>query len=351
MKRENNYNLLGHNTFDIEARCRDYMEYESASEAADISDALQAYPHPRLVVGGGSNLLLTHDFDGAVISPAPRFDVEVSGGEGDEALVRCWSGTTFDDLVDWTVGHGYHGLENLSGIPGQVGASAVQNIGAYGAEAGEFIDSVEAVELSSEARFVVIPQSECHYGYRQSRFKKEWKGRFLITHVTYRLSRFFRPRLDYGNIRQALVEKLGTDVEAMEASVTPRMLRDTILEIRNAKLPDPKEYGNAGSFFMNPVVDEKKFNELKKRFPDLRYYPVESDDGIQRYKIPAGWMIDRCGWKGKTLGRAGVWPKQALVLYNTGGATGAEVLALCKAIQHDVRLTFGIDIYPEVNIC
>lgn len=351
MKRESNYSLLGHNTFGIAARCRDYVEYASAREAREAAEELQASTRPLLVVGGGSNLLLTRDFDGTVVSPAPRFSVEATDEASGTARLRCWSGTTFDELVDWCVEHGYYGLENLSGIPGEVGASAVQNIGAYGAEAGEFIESVEAVELAPGAALVTLPKSECRYGYRQSRFKGEWKGRFLITHVTYRLSRNFRPRLDYGNIRQALAGKLGPDTAALERDVTPRLLRDTILEIRHAKLPDPEAYGNAGSFFMNPVVGEEKFNELKSRFPDLRYYRVESGDGTPRYKIPAGWMIDRCGWKGKTLGRAGVWPKQALVLYNTGGATGAEVLALCRAIQHDVRTTFGIDINPEVNIC
>ncbi len=350
MKRETNYSLLGHNTFGIAARCREYMEYASAGEAREAAGALLAGDRPRLVVGGGSNLLLTRDFDGTVVSPEPRFGVELTGEGGGEARLRCWSGTTFDDLVDWCVDHDLHGLENLSGIPGQVGASAVQNIGAYGAEAGEFIESVEAVNLAPGAALVTLPKDECRYGYRQSRFKGEWKGRFLITHVTYRLSRTFSPRLDYGNIRQALAAKVGPGA-GMATAVTPRMLRDTILEIRREKLPDPKAYGNAGSFFMNPVVDEGKFDELRSRFPDLRYYAVEGGDGTTKYKIPAGWMIDRCGWKGKTLGRAGVWPRQALVLYNTGGATGAEVVALCRAIQSDVSRTFGIDIKPEVNIC
>ena len=186
---------------------------------------------------------------------------------------------------------------------------------------------------------MTIDNEDCEYSYRQSRFKKDWKNRFLITGVTYALSREFHPHLDYGNIRSEL-ERKGI------AKPTAQQLRDTIIEIRNAKLPDPKVLGNAGSFFMNPIVTRARYEKLAALYPDMPHYKVDS----RHEKIPAGWMIDQCGWKGKSLGRAGVHDKQALVLVNRGGATGTEIVALCEAIQKDVKAKFGIDIHPEVNI-
>ena len=233
-------------------------------------------------------------------------------------------------------------MENLSLIPGEVGASAVQNIGAYGAEAKDVIESIEAVEIAT-GKVVTISAADCNYAYRQSIFKHEWKNKYLITHVTYRLSSTFTPHLDYGNIRAEL-EKKGI------VTPTAQQLRDTIIEIRNEKLPDPKVEGNAGSFFMNPIVDKEKFQELAARYEKMPHYVVEDTNGEVAYKIPAGWMIDQCGWKGKTLGKAGVHAKQALVLVNRGGATGADITHLMKTIQDDVKRSFGIELHPEVNI-
>ena len=241
-------------------------------------------------------------------------------------------------MVAKSIEAGYYGMENLSLIPGDVGASAVQNIGAYGMEASDLILCVSMIEIAT-CKLWMIGNEECEYGYRQSRFKKDWKNRFLITRVTYGLSKTFRPHLEYGNIRAEL-ERKGI------AEPTAQQLRDTIIDIRNAKLPDPKVEGNAGSFFMNPVVTRKKYEKLAVLYPEMPHYKVDS----RHEKIPAGWMIEQCGWKGKTLGRAGVHDKQALVLVNRGGATGAEIVALCDAIRKDVKGTFGIDIYPEVNI-
>jgi UDP-N-acetylmuramate dehydrogenase len=250
----------------------------------------------------------------------------------------CGSGEVFDEVVEASLQAGLYGMENLSLIPGDVGASAVQNIGAYGAEAKDLIVSVEAVEIAT-GRLVTISGKDCGYGYRQSKFKHEWKNRYLITHVTYQLSTTFEPHLDYGNIRAELVRK-GIQ------EPTANQLRETIIEIRNAKLPDPKIEGNAGSFFMNPIVSREKYEQLAAHYEGMPHYEVDAD----HVKIPAGWMIDQCGWKGKSLGRAGVHSKQALVLVNRGGATGAEIVALSDAIRKDVRDKFGIDIYPEVNI-
>lgn len=361
MKQFKNYSLLHNNTFGIDQQCDEFMCYESVEDAVDIargvcsslSDSL-----PFLILGGGSNLLLTDDFHGRVLTADKRFEVEVTGRDEEAKVVwlRCWAGTSFDEVVAYAVQHGYYGLENLSLIPGECGASAVQNIGAYGVEAKDVITEIEAVELST-GKQVTISADECRYGYRQSRFKHEWKDKYLITYVTYRLSLEFCPHLDYGNIRKVLEER-----GIAESGLTGQMLRDIIIDIRREKLPDPEELGNAGSFFMNPIVDEQTLERLKERFPDVRYFKVEpsvqdaSDETSAamaaevRYKIPAGWMIDRCGWKGKRIGDAGVYEKQALVLVNHGQATGAEIVALMEAVQRDVFERFGIHIYPEVNI-
>ena len=219
-----------------------------------------------------------------------------------------------------------------------MGASAVQNIGAYGVEAKDFIREVHAVEIAT-GRLCIIDRNDCQYGYRQSRFKQEWKNRFLITMVVYEFSKTYEPRLDYGNIRSEL-ERQGI------AEPTARQLRQVIIDIRNAKLPDPKVQGNAGSLFMNPVVSRQKYDELAAQYPAMPHYTVDSE----HEKIPAGWMIEQCGWKGKALGRAGVHDKQALVLVNLGGATGQEIVDLCNAVRKDVDDKFGIDIHPEVNM-
>ena len=227
----------------------------------------------------------------------------------------------------------------LSLIPGEVGASAVQNIGAYGAEVKDLIIRVEAVEIGT-GHLCVFSREECQYGYRDSRFKHEWKNKYLITHVVYRLSTDEgQQSTEYGNIRAEL-ERRGI------RQPTAEQLRQVVIDIRNAKLPDPKVTGNAGSFFMNPVVERAKYEELQALYPNMPHYYIDAD----HEKIPAGWMIDQCGWKGRSLGSAGVHDKQALVLINRGGATGLDIVALCQQIQQDVREKFGIDIHPEVNI-
>ena len=331
-----NYSLRAHNTFGIDARCRRFVEYTSVEEARSIACSLSVADRPLLIVGGGSNLLLTGDFPGTVIHSAIQgLSVRI---EGDEVYVRAGSGMEWDVVVARCVSNGWHGMENLSLIPGEVGASAVQNIGAYGVEACDIIYKVEAVGLA-DGEVVTFDGSDCSYGYRDSRFKHDWKDRYLITHVTYRLSRQFLPRLDYGNIRAMLDKK-------EIATPTAQQLRDVIVEIRRAKLPDPKVEGNAGSFFMNPVVAKAKFLELQSRYPDMPHYHIDEESE----KIPAGWLIEQCGWKGRTVGHAGVHDKQALVLVNRGGATGAEVVSLCESIRKDVLRQFGIEIRPEVNI-
>ena len=342
MQVEKNHSLLHDNTFNIDQKCDEYIVYENEHDAVLIAKDLQA---PFLLLGGGSNLLLTQDFRGKVITPAKRFDISVVLHQGsNEPCLKCWAGTTFDDVVDYAVRHGYHGLENLSLIPGECGASAVQNIGAYGAEIKDVLTEIEAVEIGS-GKVVTIHASDCGYSYRQSKFKHEWKNKYLILYVTYQLSRAFRPELDYGNVRKQLEAK-----GIAESQLTGENLRETIVEIREAKLPDPMVLGNAGSFFMNPIVDVATFERLKTEHADLRFFEMPQADGTMKYKIPAGWMIDQCGWKGRSLGKVGVYEKQALILVNHGGAKGEDVVNLMHAVQHDVKEKFGLDIKPEVNI-
>lgn len=329
-----NYSLKNHNTFGIDVDCQRFVEFGSVDELRSLLPTLRG--ERLLVIGGGSNLLFTKDFDGTIVHSA------IMGSEsridGDDVYLRVGSGETWDNIVAEATERGWHGMENLSLIPGEVGASAVQNIGAYGAEAKDIIYKVEAMEIAT-GEAVSFANADCHYAYRQSLFKTDWKGKYIVTHVTYKLTKSFTPHLDYGNIRAELERQNITQPTAQQ-------LRQTIIDIRQAKLPDPKEEGNAGSFFMNPIVDRKKYEELATQYPEMPHYIVDDE----RVKIPAGWMIDQCGWKGKSLGKAGVHSKQALVLVNRGGATGNDVLALCRKIQADVLEKFGIAISPEVNV-
>ena len=324
------YSLLPHNTFGIDVRCSHFVEYTSVDEARQLAGQLSL---PYIIIGGGSNLLFTGDYAGTVVHSALRGIEWLDGGR-----VRCGSGEVWDDVVAQCVARGLYGAENLSLIPGEVGASAVQNIGAYGVEVCQLIETVEAVEIPT-GRLVTFSNADCQYGYRDSRFKHDWRCKYLITNVTYALSEAKQLHLDYGNIRAELERRAIQDP-------TLAQLRQAIIDIRRQKLPDPAELGNAGSFFMNPVVSRAKYLELAARYPDMPHYTIDAD----HEKIPAGWLIDRCGWRGRSLGRAGVHDRQALVLVNRGGATGREVVALSDAVRADVARQFGITIYPEVNI-
>lgn len=329
MKEYTNYSLLNHNTFGMDVEAKRFVEYDSEEELIGLLPSLGSkYLH----IGGGSNLLFRGNFDGTILHSVIK-GIEIQENCGEHVLVRVGAGVVWDDFVAWTVERGWGGIENLSLIPGEVGASAVQNIGAYGVEAKDVIVQVKAIHLKTgEKRSFVT--DECCYAYRQSIFKNELKGQYAITYVTYKLK--VRPtlKLSYGNMK-ALLEK---------KNVTVSDVRQFIIDTRNAKLPDPKVLGNAGSFFMNPVVSRDKFQEIQKDYPQMPYYEVEN--GV---KIPAGWMIEQCGWKGKSLGKAGVHEKQALVLVNLGGASSEEIVTLCNAVCKDVKETFGIDIHPEVN--
>ena len=293
------------------------------------------YELPLLHIGRGSNLLFSGDYQGTVLHSLIK-GYEVVSETSDTVDVRVGAGEVWDDFVAYTVQKNLYGAVNLSLIPGEVGASAVQNIGAYGVEAKDLIVSVDTVCVST-GELRQFSNEECCYAYRKSIFKQELKGKYIVTHVTYRLSKVPVWHLDYGNIR--------TELDKASCPLTLDNLRRIIIRIREEKLPDPAQMGNAGSFFMNPVIPKKQFADLHSIYTDMPSYPAGEDC----VKVPAGWMIDRCGWKGKSLGRAGVHARQALVLVNLGGATGKEIMALAEAVVASVKEKFGIDIHPEVN--
>ena len=326
------YSLLPYNTFGIDVSANRFIEYVSVEELKTLIEQ-GAVTTPFLHIGGGSNLLFTKDYEGVVLHSRIE-GIEVAEEDERSVSVRVGAGVVWDDFVAYCVEHGWYGAENLSLIPGEVGASAVQNIGAYGVEVKNLITTVETVNIQGRER--VYSVEECGYAYRNSIFKRPENKSVFVTHVCFRLSKEEHYMLDYGTIRQEL--------EKYPALTLP-VVRKIIIDIREAKLPDPKVMGNAGSFFMNPIVPREKLEALQQEYPGMPYY--ELPEG--RVKIPAGWIIEQCGWKGKALGPAAVHDKQALVLVNCGGAKGSDIIALSDAVRASVREKFGIDIHPEVN--
>ena len=339
------YDLSAQNTFGMKVSCRLYVEVTEPEDL--LTQDFDALPPPLFVMGGGSNLLFTRDFSGTVLHMANTGHTLIPGssslipGLTRNLLVRVAAGVVFDDFCAWAAAEGLWGPENLSLIPGEVGASAVQNIGAYGVEAKDIIDTVHAFDRQ-ERHFVDIPGADCGYGYRTSRFKTDWKGRYIITAVTFRLSAVPQPKLDYGGVRKALGDR----------EPSPQVIRDTIIGIREQKLPDPKEIGSAGSFFCNPVIDREHFARIvaiakAENGPD---YEVPHYDVGEKVKVPAAWMIDQCGFKGMRLGGAQVYPKQPLVIVNaTGTATPEEIVALEQRVIGTIKDKYGIELHPEVE--
>lgn len=321
------------NTFGLDVKAAVFLEYKSVEELEKLI-AAGRITSPYLHIGGGSNLLFTGDYSGVILHSLIR-DMEIIEEDNETVTVRVGAGVIWDDFVAYSVEQGWYGAENLSLIPGEVGASAVQNIGAYGVEVKDLIVAVETLNIQGVRRVYSI--DECEYSYRNSLFKRPEMKHVFVTYVNFRLSKKEVFTLDYGTIRQEL-EKYHT--------LELKTVRKVIIDIRKSKLPDPVVLGNAGSFFMNPVVTRDVFEGLKKVYPLMPYYLLDDE----RVKIPAGWMIDQCGWKGKSLGPAAVHDKQALVLVNRGGATGEDIVALSDAVRASVREKFGIDIQPEVNL-
>lgn len=331
-----NYDLLAQNTFRMKVSCACYVEYETVKELEGLN--FERLPKPLLHIGAGSNLLFTGDFPGTVLHSNIEFIKYVDVGL-DEVPVMVGAGVVWDHFVEEACRHGLWGAENLSLIPGEVGAAAVQNIGAYGVEVKDIISGVVAFDLQ-ERKKVKFTREECRYGYRDSLFKQpEAKGRYVITSVLFRLTRKHSPRLEYKGVQEALGPAVMAD------SLTPQAVRDAIVRIRRQKLPDPEELGSAGSFFKNPVVSRGDFARIS---PDGSAPHYDLPDGS--VKVPAAWMIDQCGFKGAVEGGAAVYEKQPLVIVNASGAASPqEVLALEQRIINGVRERFGVTLHPEVE--
>ena len=335
MEYQTNFSLESYNTFHLEAVAKHYFRFDEENEILDLLGRNTIDGQNCLVLGGGSNLLFVDDLDDPVLHPLLK-GIDVIESDGRHVWIKAMAGENWDDLVAHAVAKGWGGIENLSLIPGSVGASAVQNIGAYGVEVQDVIDRVDAISLDN-GRKVSFAPTDCGFGYRYSHFKGPWAGRFIITAVVFRLRRQPQFVVDYPGVQTA-VESLGP--------LNLVNLRRAIIGIRQAKLPDPADIGNAGSFFKNPVVEGRTLAGLLERFADLPHYP----QGDDRFKLPAGWMIERCGWKGRRDGRAAVHDRQALVLVNLGGATGREILALSERIRQSVDERFGIGLEREVLV-
>ncbi|MGL4851391.1 MAG: UDP-N-acetylmuramate dehydrogenase [Phocaeicola sp.] len=336
MMRKENCSLKGHHTFGMEVKAAQFIEYNTVEELKGLLSDGTLSIMPWIHIGGGSNLLFLSDYLGCVVHSAIK-GIEVVQEDEDSISIKVGAGEDWDDLVAYTVSKAWYGMENLSLIPGEVGASAVQNIGAYGIEACDLITAVHTVEVTTGLERIFLTQ-ECNYGYRSSIFKNQLKGAYIVTAVTYKLSKKPIFCLTYGHLEQELIKR--------ERTLTLSNVRDTIIEIRQEKLPDPKAFGNAGSFFMNPVIASEHFKSLQTDYPSIPHFLLATGD----VKIPAAWLIEQCGWKGVKRGQAAVHDRQPLVLINCGEATGTEVWELAIQIKESVYKTFGIQITPEVNL-
>ena len=320
-------------SFGVDQQAARLVEFETPEDLRTLFAA--GIPEKWTVLAGGNNILFTRDYDGVLLTPVAR-GITLLSDDGDEVRVRADAGVEWDDLVEWAVGRGLWGIENLSLIPGKAGAAPVQNIGAYGCEAKDAIRRVEMYCIETGA-MLTLDAAHCGFGYRESVFKHDLKGRAIITAVEIALTHTPRPRLGYGDVER--------EVEA-RGGATLRNIREAICAIRRAKLPDPAVLGNAGSFFKNPVVGAAAAERLLAEYPDMPHYPAPEG----RVKLAAGLLIDRAGMTGSRKGAVGVHERQALVLVNHGGATGGEVIAFAHEVQERVREKFGIEIDTEVNI-
>ncbi|MCP1290016.1 UDP-N-acetylmuramate dehydrogenase [Chromobacterium sp. S0633] len=323
------------NTFGMDARARDFCRLDALSELPALLDSPAYRAGPVLWLGGGSNLLFTRDYPGLVVKLELR-GVRLLEESGEDVIVEAAAGENWHDFVLHTLEQGWYGLENLSLIPGTVGASPIQNIGAYGVEAKDHIHQVVCADLERGGVELTLSKADCRFGYRDSVFKHEAAGRLLVTAVRFRLSRSPRLRTGYGDIQQEL------DAAGI-AAPTPQDVSDAVIRIRSSKLPNPAELGNAGSFFKNPVLPAEQAQALLARHPTLPHYPAA--DG--KVKLAAGWLIDQCGLKGHRDGDAGVHARQALVLVNYGAASGEQMRALADKVRAEVRQRFGVELEPE----
>lgn len=328
---QKNVPLLKYNTFNLNYKANYFLRISTEGEIKKFLP----FDGRVLVLGGGSNFLFTSDYNGTIIYPMIG-GIEIESDDAGCVVLSAGAGVNWDNLVDWSVSNGFYGLENLSWIPGNVGASPVQNIGAYGSEAKDFISKVRTVSLEN-GEIREFNNEECRFGYRDSIFKRELKGKYLVTRVFLKLAKVYTPNLNFGRISEE-VAKYG--------EINPKNIRKTIIDIRRNKLPDPAIFGNAGSFFKNPVIDGHTAEKLSGLYPQMPCYPEING----KTKLSAAWLIDQCGWKGKRVGEVGVHDKQPLVIVNFGQATGLEILKLSEEIQASVLSKFGVDLEREVEV-
>ncbi|MFL5771518.1 MAG: UDP-N-acetylmuramate dehydrogenase [Flavisolibacter sp.] len=335
MNLQHNISLKKYNTFGIESKAKHFASFTSSDELYELLES--NYNHSPLILGGGSNILLTKDVDGMVMKNDIR-GIDIVHETDDHIFIKAGAGENWHRFVMHCVEHDFAGIENLSLIPGNVGASPMQNIGAYGVEIKDVFHELDAVHIK-DGTTQTFSLNDCAFGYRESVFKNHYRNQFIITHVTYRLNKKPVFHTSYGAVQQEL-EKMGIK------ELTIKAISQAIINIRSSKLPDPNEVGNAGSFFKNPQIPNSKFQLLKEKFPNMISFPA----GEQHTKLAAGWLIEQCGWKGYRKGDAGCYPKQALVLVNYGDATGNEIFELSESIIHSVKEKFGVELEREVNI-
>jgi len=323
------------NSFGLDSKAASFARPENLQALCEVLENPDCRQMPLLVLGEGSNILFRDDFDGLVLQPGME-GIEVVKEDESELVVKVGASENWDSWVAHSIEKGWYGLENLSLIPGSVGSAPVQNIGAYGIELKDRFEWLEAWDLQ-EKQLVRLDQNACRFGYRCSIFKGKASGRYIITHVAFRLSKRPKLKLDYGNVQREFTLAKGS---------TPTDLRNVIIGIRSSKLPDPAIHGNAGSFFKNPIVDRTIFSCIRVEYPDVPFYPNEGN----QMKIPAAWLIEKSGWKGKKTGNVGTWPSQPLVIVNYGGATGQEIYDFSEKIMEDIEGSFGITLEREVNV-
>lgn len=328
-----NISLKPYHTFRMDVYARYFVEYDTVRDLKELLVSPLLKENPFLHIGGGSNLLFTRNYDGVVLHSRMK-SMACLGGDDDRTYVQAESGVVWDEFVQYCVDNGLGGVENLSGIPGEVGASAIQNIGAYGVEVRDVIDSVHCVDVKT-CKEKVFSNTECGYSYRSSIFKRELKGRYIVTSVRFVLRKKPEFRLDYGNLRDCLGNR----------PVTLSAVREGVMDIRSRKLPDPDIVGSAGSFFVNPIVSRESYSRLKSQYPDMPSYPA----GEEKVKLSAAWLIDRAGGHGKRAGGAAVYPRQCLVLVNEGNATPDDVITLAELIKEAVYTKYKVKLTPEVN--
>lgn len=332
----NDFSLKNYNTFGIEAKAKQFVAVHTVAELKTVLE--QNQDEKKFILGGGSNMLLTKDIDALVI----HIDLKgkkIVKEDDDFVWIESQAGENWHEFVLWTIGQNFGGLENMSLIPGNVGTTPVQNIGAYGTEIKDTFVSCEAMNIASQ-EMKTFTNAECHFGYRESVFKNEVKDKYIITSVIYKLTkRNHKINTSYGDIQAELAKNNITDPGLKEVS-------NAVIAIRKSKLPDPVELGNSGSFFKNPILLKTDFESIHQKFPEMRFFDISETE----VKVPAGWLIEQSGLKGKRFGDAGIHKNQALVLVNYGGATGQEILAVSKTVQDTVFNTFGIHIEAEVNV-